>query len=84
MEPENFRVRTKEVTDDAKYDFPSDLPLRPGVNTSGKAITIRVNQYKVVKWPQRDVYQYDVSLTSSSRYSHLELTFSKDQHWQWC
>ena len=66
MEPENFRIRTKEVTDDAKYDFPSDLPLRPGVNTTGKAIQIRVNQYKVAQWPQRDVYQYDVSLPSPS------------------
>jgi eukaryotic translation initiation factor 2C len=60
MEPENFRVRNRD-TDDAKYNFPSDLPLRPGVNTAGKAIQIRVNQYKVKDWPGRDIYQYDVS-----------------------
>jgi len=67
MEPQNFRIRTKEVTDEAKYDFPSDLPLRPGVNTTCKAIQIRVNQYKVAQWPQRDIFQYDVSLPSPSR-----------------
>ncbi|KAE9369735.1 Piwi-domain-containing protein [Stipitochalara longipes BDJ] len=44
------------------YDFPSDLPLRPGVNTTGKGITIRVNQFKVSQWPQRDVYQYDINI----------------------
>ena len=66
MEPENFRLRTQEVTDDAKYNFPSDLPLRPGINTTGKAIQIRVNQFKVTKWPERDIYQYDVSLISPS------------------
>jgi eukaryotic translation initiation factor 2C len=31
------------------------------VNTAGKAIQIRVNQYKVKDWPGRDIYQYDVS-----------------------
>ncbi|KAH8777302.1 eukaryotic translation initiation factor-like protein 2C 2 [Hyaloscypha finlandica] len=62
MEPENFRLRTQEVTDDAKYNFPSDLPLRPGINTTGKAIQIRVNQFKVTKWPERDIYQYDINV----------------------
>jgi hypothetical protein len=66
MEPDNFRLRTKEITDTPKYNFPSDLPSRPGINTTGKAIQIRVNQYKVTKWPESDIYQYDVSSTSPS------------------
>lgn len=46
-----------------KYEFPSELPKRPGVNSIGKAINIRVNQFKVTQWPENDVYQYDVSIT---------------------
>lgn len=65
MEPENFRIRTANADDDAKYNFPSDLPLRPGVNSTGKAIQIRVNQYKVTQWPGRDIFQYDVSFLAS-------------------
>jgi len=83
MEPENFRLRTKEVTDDAKYNFPSDLPLRPGINTTGKAIQIRVNQYKVTKWPERDIYQYDVSFTLTLLFTYFNLTSLVDQHWKW-
>jgi eukaryotic translation initiation factor 2C len=73
MEPENFRIRNRD-TDDAKYNFPSDLPLRPGVNSTGKAIQIRVNQYKVNRWPDRDVYQYDVSLNVTFFSNHFKLT----------
>jgi len=65
MEPMNFRSYDR-VTDTESYQFPSDLPGRPGLNTKGKAIQIRVNQYKVIAWPQKDVYQYDVSWSSLS------------------
>jgi hypothetical protein len=84
MEPENFRVRTKEVTDDAKYNFPNDLPLRPGKNTTGKAIQIRVNQYKVTGWQTKDIFQYDVSFTFAFIINHFKLTNYTDQHWKWC
>jgi hypothetical protein len=83
MEPENFRLRTKEFTDDAKYNFPSDLPLRPGKSTVGKAIQIRVNQYKVTQWPGRDVYQYDVSFTFTFEFNDFKLTHIADQHRKW-
>jgi eukaryotic translation initiation factor 2C len=63
MEPHNFRHYDRR-TDEAKYAFPSDLPLRPkDLNSSGKAIQVRVNQFKVTQWPQKKVYQYDVSLS---------------------
>jgi hypothetical protein len=84
MEPENFRLRTKEVTDDAKYSFPSDLPLRPGKSTVGKAIQIRVNQYKVVQWPQKDIFQYDVSFTFTFMVSQFKLRHIADQYRKWC
>ena len=66
MEPLNFRTYDKK-SDTESYQFPSDLPLRPGLNTNGKAITIRVNQFKVMAWPTSDVHQYDVSTTPISR-----------------
>lgn len=60
MDTGNYRTYDRE-TDTQKYNFPTELPLRPGNSNQGKAIQIRVNQFKVMRWPQRDVYQYDVS-----------------------
>lgn len=65
MEPLNFGKLNRD-TNETTYKFPSSLPPRPGFNTKGKAIQIQVNQYKVTAWPQKDVYQYDVSCPSSS------------------
>jgi eukaryotic translation initiation factor 2C len=36
------------------------FPGRPGLNTSGKQIQIRVNQFKISQVPSRNIYQYDV------------------------
>jgi hypothetical protein len=41
--------------------MPVDMPLRTAFNTKGKEVQIRVNQFKVIQWPQRKVYQFDVS-----------------------
>ncbi len=60
MEPQNYR-NYDHKTDIEKHNFPSDLPLRPGTNTTGKAITIRINQFKVNAWPSKDIHQYDAS-----------------------
>ena len=49
------------VTDLRKTNITAELPLRPGLSTAGKAIQVRLNQYKVTEWPQADVYQFDVS-----------------------
>ncbi|KAL3426357.1 eukaryotic translation initiation factor 2c [Phlyctema vagabunda] len=38
------------------------LPGRPGYNTQGREISIKVNQYKVLKYPQKDIYQYDIKI----------------------
>lgn len=62
MEHLNY-ARFNQDTNEKKYDsmFASQLPKRPGYNTAGKEIQIRVNQFKVLKYPQKDIFQYDVS-----------------------
>jgi hypothetical protein len=62
MEYQSFGTRNK-ATDEMQYDVPqsSILPDRPGYNSQGKAVKIRVNQFKVAQAPMNDVYQYDVS-----------------------
>jgi len=79
MEPENYRVR-KTATDAndyvPKYEFPSELPKRPGTNTNGKAIQIRVNQFKVTQWPPNDIWQYDVSPFSFTTWTVITVEFT--------
>lgn len=60
MESHNYRIYDRD-TDSWKNNFPTELPDRPNLNTAGKAIQVRVNQFKVLKWPEQDIYQYDVS-----------------------
>lgn len=60
MEAHNYRIYDRD-TDTWKNNFPVELPVRPASNTAGKAIQVRVNQFKVTKWPEGDVFQYDVS-----------------------
>lgn len=62
MEHLNY-ARFDRDTNEKKYDsmFASQLPMRPSYNTAGKEIQIRVNQFKVLKYPQKDIFQYDVS-----------------------
>lgn len=45
-----------------KYKLPTELPRRPQPgNTSGTQVKINVNSYNIVKFPDKTVYQYDVS-----------------------
>jgi hypothetical protein len=60
MESNRYRIYNP-ITNEEKFQDVSELPLRPGTNTAGTPIQVRVNQYKVSQWPQRDVYLYDVS-----------------------
>jgi eukaryotic translation initiation factor 2C len=83
MEHLNYRTYNRE-TDTESYKFPSTLPLRPGVNTAGKAIQIRVNQFKVAQWPTKDVYQYDVSFHLPLQTSQARSNINPDSDWQWC
>jgi eukaryotic translation initiation factor 2C len=65
MESMNFRSYTPE-TDMETFQVPTNLPLRPGTNTAGKSVQIRVNQFKVTQWPTKDVYQFDVRFSYTS------------------
>ena len=41
----------------------SDLPQRPGTSDAanyGKAVQIRVNQFKIKSWGNKDIWLYDV------------------------
>lgn len=73
MEYRNYGIRD-ENSNVMKYDIPasSALPIRPGYNTQGKAVNIRVNQYKVLDAPRNDIYQYDVSIPNSL-FTHFQL-----------
>lgn len=83
MEHLNYRTYNRE-TDTESYKFPSTLPLRPGINTTGKAIEIRVNQFKVAQWPTKDVYQYDVSFDLNVQTLRARPDMNLDFDWQWC
>ncbi|CAG8972388.1 hypothetical protein HYALB_00007141 [Hymenoscyphus albidus] len=50
-----------ELDSKAFEQFERGLPKRPGYNTTGKQIAVRVNQYKVNKFPTMDVGQYDIN-----------------------
>jgi eukaryotic translation initiation factor 2C len=58
-------IKYSRDTDEIQYQNPSNLPARPGLNTAGKAIQVRVNQYKVTECTNKDIYQYDVSFSLS-------------------
>ncbi|RKF63291.1 Protein argonaute [Erysiphe neolycopersici] len=47
---------------ESDYTWTQELPSRHGFNSTGKEIIIRVNQFKVMQWPQKDIYQYDVNI----------------------
>ena len=63
-----------DANDQPQYQFESQLPYRNGYNTTGRAVNIQVNQYKVLDWIKGDVQQYDVSTHSPS--SSLQLSLS--------
>ena len=56
----NFHLYNPETNKATFLQAATALPLRPGTNTAGKAVQLRVNQYKVNQWPTKDVYQFDV------------------------
>ncbi|TVY30849.1 Protein argonaute [Lachnellula hyalina] len=58
MDAGDFRLVIEKA--DTSHKFESPLPDRPGFNTVGKAIQIRVNQFKVTEYPTRSIYQYDI------------------------
>ncbi|KAH7370050.1 Piwi domain-containing protein [Rhexocercosporidium sp. MPI-PUGE-AT-0058] len=62
MEPFNFAIG-RDANDELKYDFPNELPLRNGkYNSTGRAVNIQVNQFKVIDWIKGDIQQYDINI----------------------
>lgn len=51
--------------------------LRPGLGQSGKPLNVRVNQFRVCGLPNFDVFQYDVSLSTSDS-TALSTSFDSD------
>ncbi len=46
--------------------MPTDLEKRPGFGKLGKPALLNVNSYEVTAFPNKTVYQYDVSVKDSS------------------
>lgn len=75
MEPFHFRNMDEKSLSD-RYKAPN-LPLRPvDPNPVGKKIQVRVNQFKVSTWPQKTVYQYDVSIYDLEQFLFFSFTLS--------
>lgn len=66
MDAAIYRVSENTPDFGIKHEYPEQNMSRPGFSTSGRDVQVRVNQYKVTQWPTNDVYQFDVSLHSSS------------------
>ena len=59
-------LRMRDSDELVKYAIPTENVPRPGFNTTGKEIEVGVNAYGITKYPNRTVYQYDVSSRSPS------------------
>jgi hypothetical protein len=49
-------------TDKHEYDVPAVLPSRPGFNTTGQAVQVNLNSFPIIQYPDKTIYQYDVSV----------------------
>ena len=54
-------LRLRAADEQEKYSVPVETVPRPGFNTTGKEIEVSMNAYPIVKFPNKNVYQYDVS-----------------------
>lgn len=58
-------LRVREADEVVKYSVPVKTVPRPGFNNTGKEVDISLNAYPITKFPSRNVYQYDVSVSGS-------------------
>ena len=67
-EPVKFRNLQLDITDElAKYEVPTLCMRRPKeFNTSGQTAIVAINSYPVVAYPDKPIYQYDVSAVALS------------------
>ncbi|KAK1145566.1 Protein argonaute [Aspergillus melleus] len=59
-------LRLRAADEQEKYSVPVETVLRPGFNTTGKEIEVSMNAYPIVKFPNKNVYQYDVQVGSGA------------------
>ena len=45
-----------------QYRLPTDFKTRPGYNTTGREVSVKLNSFPVVQLPLNPVYQYDVQI----------------------
>lgn len=57
-------VRIRDADELKKYAVPVDTVPRPGFNTTGKEIEVQMNAFPITKFPNKTIYQYDVSIPS--------------------
>ena len=50
-----------------RLQMPTSLMPRAKFNTSGKPATINVNSHRILSYPNRTIYQYDVGTFSTFR-----------------
>lgn len=48
-----------------KYLVPVNTVPRPGFNTTGREVELKLNAYPITQFPTRSVWQYDVSIFPS-------------------
>lgn len=49
-----------------QYKLPTEFTKRPGFNTTGKAVQVSLNAYKVNQYPTVKIFQYDVVIGSGA------------------
>lgn len=54
-------LRVRDADEIAKYTVPVETVPRPGFNPTGKEIELMLNAFPIIKFPNKAVYQYDVS-----------------------
>ena len=55
-------VRAPGTDNDQQYKIPTEFLARPGFNTTGTPVQLSLNSWKVEKFPDVNVYQYDVNI----------------------
>jgi eukaryotic translation initiation factor 2C len=55
-------VTTPGTDYDQQYSLPTEFKTRPGYNTTGKEVNVKLNSYAVEQFPLIPVYQYDVQI----------------------
>lgn len=73
--PEKPFRTTISDTNEFRAQMPSQSMHRAGFGKAGKQAKIQINSHIVKAWPERPVYQYDVSLFFLQTASFAEMSF---------